>query len=78
MGDQVYRLGALRKKVVDALRAKGAPMGMGALCDTLALPLWAVEAGLDAATLAGMVGQGPEVCTWVLSVTPAPGEEVGT
>jgi hypothetical protein len=55
MCDQVYRIGDLRKKVVDALRKRNAPTTSGALCVELGLPLWAVAAGLDAAAVAGMV-----------------------
>ena len=68
MCEQVYRLGDLRKQVVDALRAYAKPLSVEALALKLKLPLWAAEAGLQAAAVAGMadlVSLAPGDWRWV-------------
>lgn len=53
--EQVYRIGFLRDKVVAQLRATAVGASEGLLAQALALPGWAVNAGLEAAQAADMV-----------------------
>lgn len=48
MGETVYRIEALRDKVVGLLRSRSGPMTAGAIAVRLELPVWAMQAGLDA------------------------------
>lgn len=49
MVDQVFRIGDLRDRVLALLHKQSTPMTAGAIARELGLPIWAVEAGLDAA-----------------------------
>lgn len=55
MVEQVYRIEFLRDKVVALLRQHGKGMTRGALAAKLVLPLWAVDAGLEAAVTGELV-----------------------
>ena len=71
MCEHVYRVGDLRKQVVDTLRAYAMPMSAELLALKLNLPLWAVEAGLVAAAvaqMADMVSVAPGDWRWVAKV----------
>jgi len=53
--EQVYRIEFLRDKVVALLRHHGKGMTRGAIAHKLELPLWAVDAGLEAAMTGNLV-----------------------
>ncbi|MDP1530288.1 MAG: hypothetical protein Q8M05_12980 [Rhodoferax sp.] len=55
MGDQIFRVEELRERVLKLLRERGTPMKSGPICLALGLPLWAVTAALDSATVRGLV-----------------------
>lgn len=55
MAEQVFRIELLRDKVVGLLRKHGKGMTRGAIASKLELPLWAVDAGLEAAVTGDLV-----------------------
>lgn len=55
MSDQVYRIGDLRDKVVAMLRKERAAVSAGAICLRLALPYWAVKAGIESAVAGNLI-----------------------
>lgn len=59
MADQVFRIEALRTKVLDLLRTKSSPMKAGGIAQELGLPLWAVFTGLDSAVVGDLVVYDP-------------------
>jgi hypothetical protein len=75
VGDTVYRIDSLRDRVVAALRKKTTHTTKGDLAVELKIPLYAVEAGLEAAIVGGLAifaGGG----FWADGVARAMGEEV--
>lgn len=65
MVDQVYRIGAVRDKVLALLRKTGRVMAAGEIAEALALPYWAVKAGIESAQAGGLAvyvfGEGYEI-----------------
>jgi hypothetical protein len=59
VSDQVFRIGYLQDEVMGVLRGANAPMTAGAVTVALGLPLWAVQAGLEAAMAADLVEFSP-------------------
>lgn len=74
MDQQVFEIEAVRKKCLDLMRKEVRPLTAGEMCLSLRLPLWAVQAGLGSASLAGLAtftaGAG-----WRLAVPAEPRQE---
>jgi hypothetical protein len=55
MAEQVYRVELLQQKIVALLRKHGTGITPAAIAQKLDLPLWAVNAGLEAAMVGDLV-----------------------
>lgn len=54
MGEQVYRIGDLRDRVLALLRQERGAVSAGTICQRLNMPYWAVKAGIELAQTDGL------------------------